>query len=62
MGTQAYALVISDRMLKSKSDGSKMSVLFSRYYSFANIREGNNNSFKCSVDDGKTWTTIHLPT
>ena len=26
--TEAYALVISDRMLKSKSDGSKMSVLF----------------------------------
>ena len=26
--TQAYALVINDRMLKFKSDGSKMSVLF----------------------------------
>ena len=26
--TQAYALVISDRMLKFKRDGSKMSVLF----------------------------------
>ena len=26
--TQAYALVISDLMLKFKSDGSKMSVLF----------------------------------
>ena len=26
--TKAYALVISDRMLKFKSDGSKMSVLF----------------------------------
>ena len=26
--TQAYALVISDRMLKFKSDGSKMSVIF----------------------------------
>ena len=26
--TQAYALVISYRMLKFKSDGSKMSVLF----------------------------------
>ena len=26
--TQAYALVISDRMLKFKSDGSKMSVVF----------------------------------
>ena len=27
---QAYALVINDRMLKFKSDGSKMSVLFLR--------------------------------
>ena len=26
--TQAYALVISDRMLQFKSDGSKMSVVF----------------------------------
>ena len=26
--TQAYSLVISDRVLKFKSDGSKMSVLF----------------------------------
>ena len=26
--TQSYAIVISDRMLKFKSDGSKMSVLF----------------------------------
>ena len=26
--TQAYAFVISDRMLKFRSDGSKMSVLF----------------------------------
>ena len=26
--TRAYALVISDRMLKFRSDGSKMSVLF----------------------------------
>ena len=26
--TQAYALVISDRMLKFKSDASKMSVFF----------------------------------
>ena len=28
VNTQAYALVISDRMLKLKSDGSMMSVLF----------------------------------
>ena len=30
------------------------------YYSFANIRKGNN-SFKWSVDEGKTWT-LHIPT
>ena len=32
------------------------------YYSFANIREGDNNSFKWNVDEGKTWTTLHVPT
>ena len=26
------------------------------YYSFANIREGDINSFKWSADGGKTWT------
>ena len=26
------------------------------YYSSANIRQGDNNSFKWSVDGGKTWT------
>ena len=31
------------------------------YYSFSNIR-GDNNSFKWRVDDGKTWTTLHVPT
>ena len=31
------------------------------YYSFANI-QGNNDSFKWSVDDGKTWTFFHMPT
>ena len=29
--------------------------------SFANIREVNN-SFKWCVDDGKTWTILHVPT
>ena len=28
------------------------------YYSFANIREGDNNSSKWSVDDGTTWKTL----
>ena len=32
------------------------------YYSFANIREGDNNSFKWSVDKGKTRTILHVPT
>ena len=31
------------------------------YYSFANIRKGNN-SFKCSMDEGQTWTLLHIPT
>ena len=31
------------------------------YYSFANIRK-DNNSFKWSVDEGKNWTIIHVPT
>ena len=31
------------------------------YYSFANIREGDNNSFKWCVDNGKTWTILHVP-
>ena len=32
-----------------------------RYYSFANI-QGDNNSFKWSVDNGKTWIILHIPT
>ena len=32
------------------------------YYSFANIREGDNNSFKWSVDGGKTLKILHVPT
>ena len=31
------------------------------YYSFANIRKVNNSS-KWNVDDGKSWTVIHIPT
>ena len=31
------------------------------YYSFANIRKGNNSS-KWSIDEGKTWTLLHIPT
>ena len=32
------------------------------YYSFANIRKGDNNSFKWSVDGAKAWTILHVPT
>ena len=32
------------------------------YYSFANIPEGDNNSFKCSADGSKTFTILHIPT
>ena len=31
------------------------------YCSFANIREGDNNPFKWSADDGETWTIFHEP-
>ena len=31
------------------------------YYSFANIRKGNN-SFKWSIDGGTIWTLLHIPT
>ena len=37
-------------------------VVLERYYSLANILEGNHNSFKWSVDGGKTWTILHVPT
>ena len=32
------------------------------YYSFANIREDDNDSFKWSADGGKTWTVLHIAT
>ena len=32
------------------------------YHSFINIREGDNNSFKWSVDGDKTLTILHIPT
>ena len=31
------------------------------YYLFANIRGGDNNTFKWSVANGKTWTILHVP-
>ena len=33
-----------------------------RNFKLANIRVGDNNSFKWSVDGGKTWTILHIPT
>ena len=32
------------------------------YPLFANIREGDNKSFKWSVDDENSWTILHVPT
>ena len=32
------------------------------YYSFTNIREGDNNTFKWSADDDTTWTNLGVPT
>ena len=68
--TQSYALVIGDRMLqtvftplylKNGRDYELAMVNLETYYSFANIRTGNN-SLKWSGDGGTTWTPLHLPT
>ena len=32
------------------------------YYSFANIRDGANNSFQWNVDDSTTSAIRHIPT
>ena len=32
------------------------------YYTFPNIDREKNGSIKVSVDDGKSWTTLHIPT
>ena len=47
--------------LQANRDYELAMVNLETYYSFANIRKVNN-SFKWSVDDGKTWTVIHIPT
>ena len=46
--------------LQANLDYELAMVNLEAYYSFANIRK-NNNSFKWSVDAGKTWTVIHIP-
>ena len=69
--TQAYALVISDRMLKFKSDGSKMSVLFQMRYSIEMelcmkellVRTKPKDSFTLVVSDSSAniQTTFNTP-
>ena len=48
--------------LQANRDYELAMVNLETYYSFANIREDDNNSFKWSVDGGKTWTILHVPT
>ena len=47
--------------LQANRDYKLAMVNLGTYYSFANIRKGNN-SFKWSIDEGKTWTLLHIPT
>ena len=47
--------------LQANRDYEVAMVNLETYYSFANIRKGNN-SFKWSVDEGMTWTLLHIPT
>ena len=47
--------------LQANRDYELAMVNLETYYSFANIRKGNN-SFKWSIDEGKTWTLLHIPT
>ena len=69
----SFTLVVSDNSaniqttfnpslyLQANPDYELAMVNLEKYYSFANVRKVNN-SFKWSVDDGKTWTVIHIPT
>ena len=47
--------------LQANRDFELAMVNLETYYSSANIRK-DNNSFKWSVDEGKTWTILHVPT
>ena len=69
----SFTLVVSDNStniqttsspplyLQANRDYELAMVNLETYYSFANIRK-DNNSFKWSVGDGKTWTVLHVPT
>ena len=48
--------------LQANRDYELTMVNLEMYYSFANIREGDNNSFKWSVGGGKPWTILCVPT
>ena len=47
--------------LRTNRDYELTMVNLETYYSFANIRKGNN-SFKWSIDEGKTCTLLPIPT
>ena len=47
--------------LRTNRDYELAMVNLETYYSFTNIRKGNN-SFKWSIDGGKIWTLLHTPT
>ena len=56
-----FTLVVSDNSANAKRDYELAMVNLETYYSFSNIRK-DNNSFKWSVDSGKTWTVVNIPT
>ena len=68
----SFTLVVSDNNaniqttfsaplnLQANRDYELAMVNLETHYSFANIRKGNN-SFKWSIDEGKTWTLLHIP-
>ena len=69
----SFTLVVSDNSaniqttfspplnLQANRDYKLAMVNLETYYLFANIRKGNN-SIKWSIDVGKTWTLLHIPT
>ena len=67
----SFTLVVSDNSqhsnyspplnLQANRDNQLAMANLETYYSFANIRKGNN-SFKWSIDEAKTWTFHHIPT
>ena len=69
----SFTLVVSDNRaniqttfnppvnLQANRDYELAMVNLKTYYSFANMPK-RKNSFKWSVDGGKTWTLLHIPT